>query len=325
MKLIIDYNTDPYFNLAKEEYLMKNFTDDIFMLWRDENCIVVGKNQNTIQEINVSYIKDNDIKVVRRLSGGGAVFHDLGNLNFTFIKQDDGESFNNFERFTQPIIDVLNDLGIKAEFSGRNDITIEGKKFSGNAQYKYKNRVLHHGTLLFASKMADLSAALKPKPSKFKGKSVKSVISRVTNISSHLKEDMTIEDFQNKIMNHMQEQSDFEIYHLTDEDMDAIHALVKDKYATYDWNFGQSPKYDIQREDKFPGGFIEFHCHVEHGTIKAVKFYGDFFSKESLDAFESNLVGLRYNYNSLKDHLEKYDYSNYFSNITVEELLSIMY
>ncbi len=196
MLYINNTNTNPYFNLAAEEYMLKEFNEDCFMLWRNEPSIIVGKNQNTLSEINLDYVEMNNIPVVRRLSGGGTVFHDLGNLNFTFIKNGSEENFNNFQKFTLPILKVIKSLNINAEFSGRNDLTIDGKKFSGNAQYNFKNRILHHGTLLFASDITDLSKALQSKPLKFEGKGIKSVLSRVTNISSHLKYPISIMDFK---------------------------------------------------------------------------------------------------------------------------------
>ncbi|MEG0331764.1 MAG: lipoate--protein ligase family protein, partial [Clostridium sp.] len=160
MIFIYNKSTDPYFNLAAEEYVLKNFNDDCFMLWRNSKAVIIGKNQNAIAEINRDYVTSNNIPVVRRLSGGGAVFHDLGNVNFTFITNDT-DDFVNFGKFTEPIIGVLKDnLSINAELSGRNDLTIDSKKFSGNAQYNYKNRVLHHGTLLFSSSIDNISESL---------------------------------------------------------------------------------------------------------------------------------------------------------------------
>ena len=186
MLCIKDSHTDPYFNIAADEYALKYLEDDCFMLWRNEPSIIVGKHQNTLAEINVDYVMKNNIKVVRRISGGGAVFHDLGNLNFTFVKNAGEDAQGDFRKFTQPILDVLQSMGINAKFEGRNDLTIDGKKFSGNAESIWKNRVLHHGTLLFSAVMTDLSAALKVNPLKFQDKAVKSVRSRVTNISEHL-------------------------------------------------------------------------------------------------------------------------------------------
>ena len=191
MLLIYNEKTNPFFNLAMEEYFLKNFDEDIFILWRNESSVIVGKNQNTLSEINLDYIKENSIPVVRRQSGGGAVFHDLGNINFTFIASNN-DNFSDFKRFTTPIIELLKTLDINAKFSGRNDLLIDGCKFSGNAQYNYKNKVMHHCTLLFSSQISDMSNALKVKPIKFEGKSIKSVKARVTNISEHLKVPMDI-------------------------------------------------------------------------------------------------------------------------------------
>ncbi len=175
MRCIKNPETNPYFNLAAEEYVLKNFNDDCFMLWRNRPSIIVGKHQNTLSEININHVKENNIDVVRRLSGGGAVFHDLGNLNFTFIKNVNNESnLVDFKKYTQPIIDVLKHLGVDAKFEGRNDIMINGRKVSGNAEHVFKRRVLHHGTLLFSSVMADLSKVLKVNPLKYQDKGVKS-------------------------------------------------------------------------------------------------------------------------------------------------------
>ena len=190
---------NPAFNLATEEYLLRNKDEECFYLYINGPSIIVGKHQNTLAEINIDYVKAQNIDVIRRLSGGGAVFHDPGNLNFTFIKKGEKDQLVDFRKYTKPILDVLQSLGVKARFEGRNDLTIEGKKFSGNAEHVYKNKILHHGTLLFSSKLPDLSQALKVNPLKYKDKAVKSVRSRVTNISEHLKESITLEEFENQI------------------------------------------------------------------------------------------------------------------------------
>ena len=322
MLLINNTNTNAYFNLAMEEYFLKNTNEDIFLLWQNENSIIVGKNQNTLSEINYDYVKENNIKVVRRLSGGGAVFHDLGNINFTFISCNDN-SFSDFKKFTMPIVEALKELNVHAEFSGRNDLLIDGQKFSGNAQYNYKNKVMHHGTLLFSSEINDLSNALKVKPSKFQGKSVKSVKSRVTNISSHLDKKMTVLEFKDYLMdfiNKRDENSHF--YELNDKDVESINKLVEEKYSTWEWNFGYSPKYYLYNEVKYPGGNLEFSLDVHDGLIKDIKFFGDFFGKEDISFIENKLRNVKHNEYSIKSALEDVDINNYFLNCNIDILVS---
>lgn len=326
MLYIYNKNTNPYFNLAAEEYVLKEFQEECFMLWRNEPSIIVGKNQNTLAEINLDYVRQHKIPVVRRLSGGGAVFHDLGNLNFTFIVNEDVSSFSDFKRFTQPIIDVLRKLSINAEFSGRNDITIDGKKISGNAQYYYKNRILHHGTLLFSSSITDLSAALKVRPVKFEDKGVKSVSKRVTNISEHLKEPITIEQFIDLIMNHIREQTaESEMYEFTSEDIQKIEKLVREKYSTWEWNFGTSPDYSFKNEKKFTGGTVEVNLNVEKGIIKDIKIYGDFFGKYDVSEVENLLKGVKHSEEEIRKVLSNIDMNDYFANITVDNLIEVMF
>lgn len=322
MLLIYNDKTNPYFNLAMEEYLLKNFNEDLFILWRNESSVIVGKNQNTLSEINLEYIKENNIPVVRRQSGGGAVFHDLGNINFTFIANDNN-SFSDFKRFTQPIIDLLKTLDINAEFSGRNDLLIDGKKFSGNAQYNYKNKVMHHGTLLFSSQIGDLSNALKVKPIKFEGKGIKSVKSRVTNISEHLKDDIDILEFKDLVMNHLaKSNADNKPYTLTQDDITGINTLVDEKYNSWDWNFGNSPKYSLTNELKYPGGNVEFNLNVEKGIIKEIKFFGDFFGKCDVSFIEELLIDTKHQESSIKKSLELVDINSYFLGCNIDILAS---
>jgi len=327
MLIIKRHNTDPYFNLATEEYVMKEIAEDSFMLWRNAPAIIVGKHQNTLAEINVDYVKKNNIPVVRRLSGGGAVFHDLGNINFTFIQTGQPDLLVDFRKFTQPILDVMLKLGIDARFEGRNDLTIGGKKFSGNAEHIWKNRVLHHGTLLFSSEMADLSQALNVDPLKFQDKAVKSVRSRVTNISEHLKETMDVMKFADLIIDHIISMyPDARPYDLTEEDHRKINELTRTKYNTWEWNFGYSPNYNfkrILRTEK--SGTIEFDLDVKNGSIIHIKIFGDYFSKFDTEEIEEALRGVSHEESAILKALERFNLGDYFTNLTMEEFLTGMF
>ncbi len=322
MLLISTTETNPYYNLAKEEYFLKKCKEDIFMIWRNEPAIIVGKNQNTISEINVDYVKEHSIPVVRRLTGGGAVFHDLGNINYTFISVNDSESFTNFIKFSKPIIDFLKTLNITAEFSGRNDITIDGKKISGTAQCNYKSKVMHHGTLLFSSVIRDISDSLKVKPIKLKGKGVKSVSSRVTNVSNHLDKDMTVLEFKDMLFDFVSSNdSTNKVYNLTEIDIASINELVKNKYITWEWNYGKSPNYELTNSIKYTGGNLEFYLNVDKGVIKDIRIYGDFFGRCDISDIEKSLIGINHNENVIKLALEKFEIQNFFSGATIDELV----
>ncbi len=323
MLIVKRHHTNPYFNIAAEEYFLKEFAEDIFMLWRNEPAIIVGKHQNTLSEINVDFVKENNIRVVRRLTGGGAVFHDLGNLNFTFIQSGRDHTRNDFRKYTEPILEVLLKLGIDARFEGRNDLTIEGKKFSGNAETVWKNRVLHHGTLLFSATMTDLSQALKVNEAKFQDKAVKSVRSRVTNISEHLNEPMDVLQFSELILNHitgMYQGACF--YELSDEDHRMVDELVRTKYSTWDWNFGTSPYYNFRKVMRTENsGTFEFCMDVNKGIIKQVHIYGDYFSHADQVEIEAALVDIPHEEAAIRKAVLQFEISDYFAKLTVDEFV----
>jgi lipoyltransferase and lipoate-protein ligase len=319
-------NTNPCINHAIEEYALNKFDDDCFILWRNEPCILIGKNQNTLSEINIDYVKEHSIPVVRRMSGGGAIFCDLGNILFTFISKLDENNFADFSKFTNPIISALEELSIKAELSGRNDLTIDGRKFSGNAQYNSKNKTLHHGSILFSSAMSDLIKALKVKEIKFQDKAIKSVASRVTNISEHLKEPMSVIEFKEFLNNYIiNEYGGGKFYEFSDEEWAEIRKISDEKYATWEWTYGHSPKFSYSDEKKFLGGIVQANINVHKGLIKEIRFYGDFFSKGEVKELEELLTGVRYLQEDVDKVFNTVDIEKYMSNVTKENLLEIMF
>lgn len=273
-------NTDPYFCLAAEEYLLKNFSEDIFMLWQSENAVVVGKHQNVAAEINHRFVNENNIAVCRRISGGGTVFHDAGNVNFTFIKNVKSPAEISFKQFTAPVVDALAKLGIEATTSGRNDLLIDGLKISGNAEHVYKNRVLHHGTLLFNSDLENLGQAIKVTPGKYEGKAVQSNRSPVANISQFLQTPMTTAEFVQFLLGVQLENPGNSIYNLNENDIQTIEKLADEKFRTWEWNFGYSPKYTFRNEVEIERKTLSVMLVVEKGVIVEVEVGGEYFQKE---------------------------------------------
>lgn len=327
MLCIKHHSTDPYFNIATDEYIFKHFKEDCFMLWQNDNAIIVGKHQNALAEINLEYVKEKNIKVVRRLSGGGAVYHDLGNLNFTFTRTGDDESdMVDFRRYTKPIIDVLRAMNVNAEFSGRNDIVIDGKKFSGNAEHVFKNKVMHHGTLLFSSNMPDISGALKVNPLKYKDRAVKSIPKRVTNIQDHLEVKISVEEFANRVMDHIVHTfDDCKPYEFTLEDLDKIEAIKKEKYETWEWNFGYSPNYNFTQGVKTDGGLLEMNMNVKKGIIEEVKIQGDFFHVRDIAEIEEALADTPHEEQKIREVLSRFDLAQYFKGISADDLVAAMF
>lgn len=332
MKVILNNKSrSAYFNTAMEEHIIKHLTkkldDDILLFWQNENAILVGRNQNTLQQINRQKCEELGIQVVRRLSGGGTVYHDMGNILFSFISSADKQNMNNYKKFTQPIIDALEkEFGIKSEFSGKNDITIDGKKISGNAQYLSGNTLASHGTLLFNINMMILPELLYVDKAKLVSKGIDSVRARVTNILPLLEDKtITVQAFISKIMNHFL-LSGAEIYELTDEDVQAAEELAESKYKKWEWNFGKSPEANLSNQLRFEAaGLLNVEATTLKGRIEDIRFYGDYLSVLGVELIEKALIGAEYEPKTVRNILSQFDLEPHFGKLTLEDIIKVIF
>ena len=314
-------STDPTYNLAFEEYVQANRREGNYLiLWQNHNSVIIGRNQNAGEEINREFVQQHEIKVVRRNTGGGAVYHDIGNLNYSFITDSGDIQNRSAALFTDPIVKALRGLGLDAEASGRNDILVSGCKVSGTAQHLMQGRILHHGTLLFDSNPDMISGALNPDPTKFQSKSVKSVRSRVGNIRSFLPADMTLQDFWNYLKTVLTEGGLIPTS-LTPEELAQVKKLQETKYATWQWNYGKSPKSQMQNKCRFPGGLLDLHLTVENGKIAGIQILGDFLALTPVEPLEEALTGCAYREDAIADVLKRFALETMLGNITAEEFL----
>jgi lipoate-protein ligase A len=320
--------TDPRVNLALEEYALRNFNigESYLLFYVNEPSVIIGKHQNTVEEINQDFIHERSIHVVRRISGGGAVYHDLGNLNFSFITRYDPKRFNNYAEFNGPVIRALQKLGVPAELSGRNDIVADGRKISGNAQFTTSERMFSHGTLLSDSTLDDVVRALNVKAGKIESKGIKSIRSRVANITEFLDRPMTVDQLRTALLEEIfGSATELPRRELTDADWEGVHRLSEAKYRTWEWNYGLSPKFNVQRVKRFAIGEIDARLDVEEGRIRTIRFFGDFFARREMAELEALLANVRYERDDIHAALTNADVSSYFAEVTAEELAELLY
>ncbi|MBN1265169.1 MAG: lipoate--protein ligase [Anaerolineales bacterium] len=326
MLCIHNTSMDPIFNVAAEEYLLKDRGEDFFVLWCSRPSIIIGKHQNAYAEINFEFVRENDIEVVRRLSGGGAVFHDPGNINYTFIRSVPPGTGIDFVRYTTPILEVLQDLGVDAQLTGRSDLTIAGWKFSGNAQYIYRNRVLHHGTMLFSSEIKNLSAALQVNPDSYQDRAIQSNRSTVTNIQQHLSRQMGILEFIDLVMEYVVScNPDTALYRLTAQDKQNIQRYSREKYATWEWNFGFSPPYSFARSSRFMNTPVEIHLKVRQGIIQTVRISGDFADHQTISDLEERLTGVSHRHDTILETMHKVPFFARLEADSLEGFIQLMF
>jgi lipoate-protein ligase A len=322
-------NTDPHWNLALEQFVFDKLDREhsYFMLWQNHNAIIVGKYQNTQQEINAAFVKEKDISVVRRLSGGGAVYHDLGNLNFTFITSAEKNKGIDFASFCKPIQEALGSLGVKVDISGRNDMTVDGMKFSGNAQYLKEGRVMHHGTILYDSDMSMISQSLNPGNDKIESKGIKSIRSRVTNIRPFMKDDVPLSSFWDALKKYMSAELNMQDLTLTPAQLAEVDALNEKVYSQWSWNYGSSPAYTLRKVRRIEGcGKIEILLDVaKEGKINNIVFYGDFFGNKDPSELGEKLIGHHFQYDEIKSVINDADVSQFFHALKTEDFLELLF
>lgn len=317
--------TDPRINLAIEEYSLRNLLakEPILFFYINEPTVIIGRNQNALEEIDPEYVRNQGIHIVRRLSGGGAVYHDLGNLNYSFITQGT-ENLHNFAKFTDPVIKMLSQFGVDAELRERSSIFAMGKKISGNAQYMASGRMFSHGTLLFDTNLEEMLKALNPRQLQIESKAVQSVRNLVLNLREHLPEGMDIEQLKQELLNGIFE-GDLRRCRLTAGDWDQIHRISAERYRQWDWNIGRAPKFNVKKSARFAVGKIDAHIDIEKGRIQSMKFHGDFAGKAFVSELEQQLLGIRYDKDALGLTLEDIDITHYFGDLGKQALLDLLY
>jgi lipoate-protein ligase A len=320
---------DARINLALEEYVFRHkpVDDDVLLFYVNAPSIIVGRNQNTIEEINAEVVASRGIHVVRRVSGGGAVYHDLGNLNFSFMTPQVSGRFNRYDTFTKPVIDTLKDLGVPAELGGRNDILALGRKISGNAQFARPDRMISHGTLLFDSNLDEVTAALNPRPGKVESKGVKSIRSRVANISEFIENPLTVSELRERILERIfgtRDRAHIPALEITSDDWAAVYELVKSKYGAWSWNYGENPPSNVQRSQRFTAGEIDARIDVQEGRIAGIRFFGDYMGRDDVGILETLLAGVRYDRESVSAALDGVDVSAFFGDVTREDVIGVI-
>ena len=318
---------DPAWNLALEEYFFETTPpgQTCFILWQNHNTVVIGKNQNTLAEIDSEYVRSREIRVVRRLSGGGAVYHDDGNLNFTFITDAPEGGQIDLHRFCQPVAEALRSFGVPVEIGGRNDMTVDGKKFSGNAQYIRRGRVMHHGTLMFDSDLTVLQKALQVDREKIASKGILSVASRVTNLRPYLPEDVTLEQFAGRLMEAISGEKRPPLRELTAGDLEAIRHLKETRYDTWEWNYGYSPACAVTNSRRIEGcGRVRLELRVEEGKIRDLRITGDFFGNRDAEELAGVLEGCELRREAVLRRLREVPVEEYIHNLTPEGLVTLL-
>lgn len=326
MILITQAETDPYFNIATEEFLLRNSPDNLIMLWQNKPSVIVGKHQNTFAEVNLDFVNKNHIPVIRRMSGGGTVYHDLGNINFTMItSESNSEKLIDFRKFTEPIILFLKKLGLEATFEGKNNLKVDGRKISGNSAHVMKNKIMHHGTLLFNTNLKTLENSIKPPKTNITDKAVKSVRASVSNIFNELNGKMPFEEFRYELQLFLINYFNIEmIYPLSNQEKLQIEKLTHAKYRKWEWNYGYSPAYEVSNKATMRGKLVSTRFIVKNGLIDELDI--SFFENEKLNLKTKKLIiGGRHDKETVSHKLKEINYIFVKNNLQVNEIVNLFF
>ena len=326
MLYIRNDSNEPYFNLALEEYVLKTLglEEDSLLLWQNRPSVIIGRFQNTVDEVNVDYLQKNSLNVVRRISGGGAVYNDYGTINYSFIEKNPNGIID-FQRFTGCIINALNKMGVPAELSGRNNILANNKKIGWSVQYHHNRKTLHHGTLLFNTDLENMREALAVKKYKQPSKGDTKCKEKIGNIQDYFNNIMTVEKFKSAILNEVFNDEPVREYLLTEKDIAKVKEFTAEKYITWKWNYGSSQMCTIKKFGRFIGGGIEICLSVEKGIICGCKVYGDFLGSEEIGDFEAGLIGVRYEKKAVGSIINNMNIRRYFGELREDELTGLFF
>ena len=325
MRYIKNTSTNPYYNMAFDEYCLESLSIDepVFFLWQNRPAVIVGFNQEVNTEVNLDYLKGNGIDLVRRVTGGGAVYHDLGNLNYTIVgRSEDLE--RDYPEYASIMAKALQSLGVPATLSGRNDILVEGRKVSGFAKRVCKNRLMVHGTLMYNVDVDVLTKVLNPSNTKLQSKGIASVRSRVANLCEYLPNIPDIQTFSKQleeILSHHYQDTE---YQLSEEDLANIQLLTDQKFATWEWNYGRSPKATLTHSARLACGTVEIHLTLAENRISSCRFGGDFLGNLPATDLESALIEVIYDTENIQKRLSSFTISDYFDGVAMEELIKLI-
>ncbi|XMB86464.1 lipoate--protein ligase [Mycoplasmatota bacterium WC44] len=323
MRIIESVNESCTYNLVLERYLVENFSEETFILWTCNHGIYVGKNQNTFEEIDMEFVEKNNFEVFRRLSGGGTIFHDKNTVYYSFITKNKNNVKDNFIHYNNIIVDFLNNVGVQASLSGRNDVLVDGKKISGSAEYYYKDVLVHHGSLLFDTDIPFLAKALTPNKKKFISKAVNSVKARVDNITNYT--ELNVEEFKAEIVKYVTNRFNGHKKGVAIVENMQTQKMIEELYGTFEWNYGKSPKYTYIKEDKYVYGIVKVELDIKEGLVHDAKITGDFFSEKEINELEKALIGSKYILKDVRSKLESLEVSKYIVGASVDDLIKLMW